>query len=203
MRRFMRPRPTPIPGEACEFCAEVIAQEHPHVADLETRSVMCACRGCYLLFTADGAAVGRYRAIPDRSTYDPSFVITAAQWDALQVPVAMCFFFHNSSLGRTVAFYPGPAGATESLLPLDVWAELQEANPMLRSILPDVEALLVRRDRSASECYVVPIDRCYELVGVIRRSWKGFDGGTEAHEAITAFFAGLRATSRPVPAARA
>ena len=38
----------------------------------------------------------------------------------------------------------------------------------------------------------MPIDACYELVGHLRRLWRGFDGGREAHEAIDAFFAGLR-----------
>ncbi len=57
---------------------------------------------------------------------------------------------------------------------------------------PDVEALLVRRDAGNEEAYLVPIDACYELVGELRRLWKGFDGGTEAREAMATFFAGLR-----------
>ena len=39
----------------------------------------------------------------------------------------MAFFFFNSSLGRMAAFYPSPAGATESLLPLATWEEILEA----------------------------------------------------------------------------
>ena len=30
---------------------------------------MCACRGCYLLFAPDGAAGGKYRAVPDDVTF--------------------------------------------------------------------------------------------------------------------------------------
>ena len=41
-------------GERCEMCAEPISDEHPHVVDLESRALMCTCRGCYLLFTAVG-----------------------------------------------------------------------------------------------------------------------------------------------------
>ena len=41
----------------------------------------------------------------------------------------------------------------------------------------------------------MPIDACYELVGELRRLWKGFDGGTEAHEAMDAFFDRLRERS--------
>jgi hypothetical protein len=90
------------------------------------------------------------------------------------------------------AFYPSPAGATESLLPLDAWARLVADNEVLTSLQPDVEALLVRRDDEHREAYLVPIDACYELVGELRRLWKGFDGGTEAREAMDAFFARLR-----------
>ena len=34
---------------------------------------------------------------------------------------------------------------------------------------------------------------CYELVGQLRRLWKGFDGGAEARQALEEFFAGVRA----------
>ncbi len=126
------------------------------------------------------------------------------QWDELQIPVSVAFFFLNSTLERVAAFYPGPAGATESLLPLDTWDQIVVANPGLATLQPDVEALLVRADRArsgATECYLVPIDACYELVGQLRRLWRGFDGGQEAHDALDAFFVGVRERSRPVEVA--
>jgi hypothetical protein len=62
----------------------------------------------------------------------------------------------------------------------------------------DVEALLVRRGRDASfECFLVPIDSCYELTGIVRRRWRGFDGGEEARRDIDGFFDALREKSRP------
>src|SRR5262249_1521253 len=150
----------------------------------------------YLLFTHAGAAQGRFRAVPDRCLRLVGFQLSDARWDELQIPVRMAFLFRNSALGRVVAFYPSPAGAPESLLPLDAWRELVEANPVLDTIEPDVEALLVRGSRSGSaegfECYLVPIDACYELTGVVRRRWRGFDGGDEAWRDIDAFFARLR-----------
>jgi hypothetical protein len=97
----------------------------------------------------------------------------------------------NSSMDQIAAFYPSPAGATESLLPLDSWQEIVAANPDLATLQPDVEAFLVRstdRHSGEAECYLVPIDVCYELVGQLRMLWKGFDGGTEAHAALDAFF---------------
>ena len=43
------------------------------------------------------------------------------------------------------AYYPSPMGPTESLLELDAWAALEAANPVLATLEPDVEALLVNR----------------------------------------------------------
>jgi hypothetical protein len=40
-----------------------------------------------------------------------------------------------------------------------------------------------------AELYVVPVDTCYELVGRLRRLWRGFDGGREANDAIDDLFA--------------
>ena len=43
------------------------------------------------------------------------------------------------------AVYPSPAGATESLLPLETWDQIVAENPDLQSMEADVEALLVNR----------------------------------------------------------
>ena len=96
------------------------------------------------------------------------------QWDRLQIPVDLAFFFHHASLGHAVAFYPSPAGATESLLPLETWEEIVRASPPDRGDEPDVEALLVSKREQSFACYIVPIDACYELVGIVRRHWRGF-----------------------------
>ncbi len=191
LRRFIEPRPEPA-GERCGFCTEPIPGEHRHVVEIEKRSLLCVCRACYLLFTHPGAAGGKYRAVPDRYMRLPDMALTDAQWDRLQIPVGMAFLFHNSALNRTLAFYPSPAGAAESALPLDTWEEIVEANAPLRTLAPDVEAVLVRRTRERAEYYIVPIDACYELVGLMRRHWKGFDGGEDAKQAIETFFEGLR-----------
>jgi len=118
--------------------------------------------------------------------------MTDAEWDALRLRIDMAFLFHSTPERRPVALYPGPAGATESLLSLDAWEELVASNPALADLEPDVEALLVNRIDGAREYYRVPIDRCFALVGLIRTRWRGLSGGAEAWQAIHDFFAGLR-----------
>jgi hypothetical protein len=184
------------------MCHEAIAEEHPHVVNLESRALMCACRPCYMLFTERGAGAGKFASVPDRYLFDADFTISDAQWDEFQIPVKMAFFFVNSVLNQTVIFYPSPAGATESLLPADTWESVMAANPLFASLEPDVEALLVYRRQSAYECFLAPIDACYELVGHVRMNWKGFDGGQEAWEAIDGFFDRLRVRSRSASPAR-
>ncbi len=66
------------------------------------------------------------------------------------------------------------------------------ANPGLETLRPDVEALLVNRTRGRREYFIVPIDRCYALVGTIRRQWRGLSGGSEVWEAVAGFFDRLR-----------
>jgi Family of unknown function (DUF5947) len=195
LKRFVEPQLKPRSREDCEFCGTEIAEKHSHAVNTETRVLMCVCRPCYLLFTQEGAARGKYKAVPERYLYAPGLIVTDTQWNRLQIPVGIAFFFFNTSLGRMVAFYPSPAGATESLLSLETWDELASANLLLATLAADVEALLVRnlQRRGGFECYIVPIDACYELVGRIRRRWKGFDGGEEAWQEIDTFFAEVSA----------
>ena len=195
LQRIRRAPPRPRPGERCDMCNEQIPDVHEHVVNVESRNLMCTCRGCWLLFTSEGAAGGRYLAVPDRYASVEDFTMSAGTWGSFQIPVSVAFFFHNSSLGRVAAFYPSPAGATESLLALDAWDALVAANPILESLQPDVEALLVRASDD-HEAFVVPIDACYELVGHMRRLWRGFDGGREAKDALDQFFSDLRARCR-------
>jgi len=197
--RASRGAPQPA-GERCEMCSEAIADEHQHVVNLEGRQLMCVCRGCYLLFT-DTEAELRYRAIPDRYLAFPDFALDRRAWEALQIPVGLAFFFHNSTLDRTVAFYPGPAGATESELDLQAWNDIRTADGRVDAIAADTEALLVRipdDDAASPQAYLVPIDACYEFVGRLRMMWRGFDGGQDVRNYINEFFEMLDDRSRVV-----
>lgn len=202
LRRFVEaPQPPPEqrsePAERCEMCGTQVGAEHGHVVDLESRSLSCACRACYLLFTREEAGGGRYRAVPDRYLFDPDRTVDKAEWDALGIPVGSAFFLASSRAERPVsAFYPSPAGATECLLDLDAWQRIATAHPLLRAARQDVEAILIRSGDSGVEAFLVPIDACYLLVGTVRMCWQGFDGGQEATAHIEEFFAGIRARAR-------
>ncbi|SFP69286.1 DUF5947 family protein [Amycolatopsis rubida] len=193
LRRFRTLAPRPAPGERCELCAEPVGAGHGHVIDLQTRQILCSCRGCYLLFAPQGSGGRRHRAVPQRIRHRPKFPAGAALWESAGIPVRTAFLFYNSVEQRPVGFYPSPAGATESLLPLDAWNDLLAAEPAFAPIEPDVEALLITRDDTGYEAFLAPIDACYELVGLVRSRWRGFDGGSEAHQAMAEFFAALRA----------
>jgi Family of unknown function (DUF5947) len=188
-------------GERCEMCAEPISDEHQHVVNVDGRQLMCVCRSCYLLFT-DTHAQLRYRAVPDRYLQFADFAFDRRQWDALQIPVGLAFFFRNSTLGRTVAFYPGPAGATESELDLTAWNDIRTADPRVDMLDDDTEALLVRVPEDEGrppDCYLLPIDACYEFVGRLRMLWRGFDGGQDVRRFIDDFFDRVAARARVVP----
>ena len=43
-----------------------------------------------------------------------------------------------------------------------------------------------------NEYFILPIDECFKLVGLIRLHWKGLSGGTEVWSELARFFAGLR-----------
>jgi hypothetical protein len=202
LTRITSNRRAPEPaGERCEMCSEAIADEHQHVVDVAGRQLMCVCRACYLLFT-DSDAELRYRAVPDRYLAFGDFALDRRAWEALQIPVGVAFFFTNSTLGRTVAFYPGPAGACESELDLAAWNAISGADSRVGLLADDVEALLVRVPESEDggpETYLVPIDVCYEFVGRLRMLWRGFDGGQQARAFIDSFFSQIAARSRETP----
>ena len=164
--------------ESCDLCGEEIPPDHRHLLNVSSREIMCACRACSILFYETAASEGRYRLIPDRRLLLEDFALTDMQWESLRIPVDMAFFFHSAPAGRVVAFYPSPMGPTESLLKLETWQELEEANPVLKEMERDVEALLVNRTRGAREHFLVPMDQCYSLIGLITDALEGLEWRT-------------------------
>jgi hypothetical protein len=180
------------------MCSKVLAERHQHLLDSVSRKMICACDACAILFSNQGQT--KYKRIPRRIRFLPDFRMTDGQWDGLMMPINMAFFFKSSPQHRVIALYPSPAGATESLLSFDTWDEIEADNLILRDMEPDVEALLVNRIGHSRgftdpEYYIVPIDECFKLVGLIRTRWSGLSGGTEVWREIGQFFGDLKARS--------
>nr|WP_223243330.1 DUF5947 family protein [Streptomyces sp. CBMA123] len=199
LRRLREPAP-PRP-EQCGLCGRDLPPGHRHLVDVEERALACTCTACGLLFQQPGAAGGRYRTVPDRCLVDRDAEVDERAWSVLGVPVGTVFLFRNAVLDRLLAFYPGPAGATESEVDEEAWQRALGTSRLAAALEPDVEALLLRRTEGRIDCYLVPIDYCYELVGRLRRCWHGFDGGAEARAELDAFFAQLADRARPLPTA--
>jgi hypothetical protein len=193
LRRFIRPR-TAV--ERCDLCALELIPGHPHLIEPADRKIVCACDACAFLFTSQEGR--RFKRIPRDAKYLADVRLSDLQWEALMLPIQLAFFFHSTPDERLIALYPSPAGATESTLPLDAWDEIVSDNPLLGDLQPDVEALLVNRVREKREYFIAPIDRCYELVGLIRTKWIGLSGGTEAWKAINGFFDDLQKNARQI-----
>jgi hypothetical protein len=195
LRQFARKR---LPAERCELCGRELFPDHEHLVEPESHKLLCACHACAILFDAQFSA--KYKRVPRSARFLADFRLSDAQWDNLRLPIEMAFFYHSSPRARVMAFYPSPAGAIESLLPLDTWEDIAEANPVLRGLEADVVALLANRVGTGRgplrhEYYLVPIDKCYELVGLIRAHWRGLSGGTEVWREVTAFFSNLKKQS--------
>ncbi len=158
--------------EHCELCGTAIPAEHSHVLELQTRDVRCACRPCGLLFER-----AEKRKLIPTDVYGAEDV--AVPWEELALPVDIAFFFVTA--GEWKAYYPSPMGPTECLLPVSLELALDD----------DVQALLVNRVRGAQRQWIVPIDVCYALVGLIRMHWRGFTGGADVWRELDKFWDGL------------
>ena len=174
LRQFLgRPRDL----ERCDLCGADLAVEHEHLLDVAERRLHCACGACAVLFERTTTR----KRVPRQVRMVDDYRIDDAQWNDLGIPISLAFFVDSTPHQRVVAYYPSPAGATESLLSLDF---------ALPSMSADVEALLV--NRTAGEYFIAPIDQCYRLVGLIRTQWTGFSGGTTVWASIAEFFNELR-----------
>jgi hypothetical protein len=177
----------------------MLAAVHAHLIDVNSQRLHCACAPC--IGQSDSAAPTGYRRLPAEVRALPDFRISDAEWDALMIPIGLAFLYkgaaHEGEPARATAMYPGAAGAVQSLLGLDAWQSLVEHNPQLDQLRPQVEALLIYRVNNARRYYIVPIDRCYALAGLLRQQWHGLSGGAAVWESIERFFDDLQSLAHP------
>jgi len=168
-------------SEHCGLCRQALAPQHDHLIDPRTRRLVCSCQACAILFNNPAA---QYKRVPREVQFLNDCEISDADWDALMIPIGIAFFVKHSvddrGGPRIAAYYPSPAGPVESLL------ALQDVHPAVEQLEPDTQALLV--NRAAGEYFVLPIDECYRLVGLMRAHWKGLSGGNEVWREIQLFF---------------
>jgi hypothetical protein len=193
--RKLRPAQPPPPvaraadaDEQCELCTLSLAATHRHLLHLDERRILCVCETCWAVRTGDP----EFRPVGNRTLWLEDLVLSDEQWASFQIPIGLAFFMVSTVSGGIVGLYPSPAGATECELDLEAWEQLCAENPVLESLEADAEALVINRLADPPQHAIVPIDRAYELVGVVKASWEGISGGRATEEAVEGYFAGLR-----------
>ena len=197
---------------SCDLCRSELPDRHRHLLELVQRRMLCACDACALLFgDANGS---RIRPIPESVTRI-ELNMSDQQWSGLGIPIGMAFFtvcdrevsresssirslspdvtVRHSAEATTDAApvqvgYPSPAGLVMSSVEQDDWLALIDANPAVGRLRPEVESLLINRLASRQQAFVVPLDVCFELIGIVRRHWEGWSAGPDLQRAMDGFF---------------
>jgi hypothetical protein len=173
----------------CALCGASIGAdpEHRHLLDAAEERTLCACDACATLFSSDG----RYRALPRDVRLLPGLGLTVADLQALGVPVRLACFVRDDERGTGGrAVYPSVAGAVTTRLDASAFALLESKSDVIATLSPRVEALLVRADPPRERAYLVPLDVCYRLIGLLRA------GTGEAERTVERFFDELDARAR-------
>jgi len=179
------PRPA---QDRCDICHTTVPEDHRHMLHLVDRRIICSCEACWALYSGNA----EYRPTGMRSLWLDQFECDEPTWAGFRIPIGLAFFMRSTVTASVVAFYPSPAGATESELTLESWDALVARNPVLEHLDTDAEALVVNRLADPPQYAIIPIDHCYALVGLIKSRWEGISGGSAIEQAVPEFFAGIR-----------
>ncbi|WP_051388160.1 DUF5947 family protein [Saccharopolyspora rectivirgula] len=175
----------PVVADRCDLCGAELVDEHRHIYDRREQQLVCSCRECALLFGKEAAAQGRFCLVPQRRVR-----LEPVPVDVLGVPVGLAYFVPRAD-GVVQAHYPSPLGPARWEVDPGSWRAVEAGQHALRSLTPDVEALLVNTTSGAKQHWIVPVDDCFRLVALVRREWRGISGGTTVWSEIRKFFAEL------------
>ena len=180
LRRFLTERP-PRP-ERCELCAVAVPEDgHRHLVDTEKRALVCACVPCALLMEQPGAAAGRFRTVPARYLTDPGHRLDDSAWEASADPGRRRLLLPQRRARPAGRPLPEPGRShRERTRTGHLGRPSSAAAAWPNSSNPTWRRCCCAAPSGRCECYLVPIDICYELVGRMRLLWQGFDGGAEA-----------------------
>jgi hypothetical protein len=182
-RAVLRGRSAPASAEErCDLCGLAIAEPHRHLLDTAAQELLCACAACAVLFDRGDADDARYRLVPQHRR-----ALAGLDPRLLGVPVGLAFFTVRRD-GAVFAHYPSPAGATRWEVEGRAWRRFIASEPALASMQPEVEALLVRAAGGAAQAWVVPVDDCFRLAGLVRERWQGLMGGDAVRQGVERFF---------------
>jgi Family of unknown function (DUF5947) len=187
--RQMPEGPQPIEAN-CDLCGTSMPEDHRHLLQLDERSIVCVCESCWALRSGDA----EFRPTGSRVLWLDELDLPEDLWARFRIPIGLAFFLRTGD--GVVAFYPSPAGATESELDLGVWDELVARNPVLEDLEPEGETLIVERLSGERRCAIAPTDQAYRLVGLVKASWQGISGGPEVERAVSGFLDELRERAR-------
>ena len=195
LHRFIRtPETTRSTAQQCEMCAAPLAGVQRHLLDLAHHTFLSICTACAQAFGPRGVNAGLYRLIPTRHLALLDFQATDDLWTG---PVKGICLLRNSETGSVLAVYLDSPGVRESVFDRDRWQTLRTANPLLESLEPDVETLLLQRIGPAPSAYIVPIDTCVRLIGLLEDHRRKQVGKQEIWRAVGAFFVDLQASASP------
>ena len=188
LRRFVQSQPV----GRCELCAVAIAESHLHLLEPANGRLLCACLAC--AHSAGARPQGRFGWFPAGSRRCPSSASAKANGMRSACRSTWPGCFTAPQPGGRLRSTPVRPARRNRWWPPDAWAALVARNPVLSDLESDVEGLLVNRISGRRGYYRVPIDRCYELVGLIRTQWRGWSGGDAAWHAIDEYFTRLAPT---------
>ena len=181
--------PSPRPRRCCELCTEPIARRaqppgRPAHADAAVRlpGLLPALRLRWRRRRLTSAA------FPSATSPSPDFELTPAQWDRLQIPVERGLLLPELVARPGGRLLPGPGrrhrvrAAARRLgrggrRPPAAGLHAARRRGVPRASPVGGARAVPTATADGTECYIVPIDACYELVGHLRLLWRGFDGG--------------------------